>query len=107
MKNFENGSPAQSKPDKGHKPPKPYKIKIDGKMFEVNNRYITGREILMLVQKSPDNTEVGVKEHGHDIRVIGLDESVDLETPGLEKFVTYATGHQDGEGESRCAAGCR
>lgn len=98
MKDLENGSPAPKKPEGGHKPPKPYKIKIDGNMFEVENRYITGREILALVQKSPEDNEVALKEHGHDTRVIGLDEQVDLETPGLEKFITYSTSHIDGEG---------
>lgn len=99
MSQFENGSPApQQKPGIGHKPPKAYKLKIDGKMFEVDNRYITGREILVLAQRAPvTQYEVGFKEHGHDIRVIGLDESVDLDRPGIEKFVTYPTGHTDGE----------
>lgn len=98
MTNFENGSPAPQKPEGGHKPPKPYKIKIDGKMFEVEDRYITGREILVLAQKTPINQyEVGIKEHGNDVRIIGLDEQVDLEMPGIEKFVTIQTGHTDGE----------
>lgn len=98
MKNLENGSPAPQKPEEGHKPPKPYKIKIDGKMFEVEGRYITGREILVLAQKTPINQyEVGIKEHGNDVRIIGLDEQVDLEMPGIEKFVTIQTGHTDGE----------
>ena len=62
MKDLENGSPAPQKPEEGHKPPKPYKIKIDGKMFEVEGRYITGREILVLAQKTPiSQYEVGIK----------------------------------------------
>lgn len=98
MVSFEKGSPAPQKPEGGHKPPKPYKIKIDGKMFEVEGRFITGREILILAKRSPlDQFEVGYKEHGHDIRVIALDEQVDLANPGVEKFVTYHTGHTDGE----------
>ncbi len=98
MVSLEKGFPAPQKPEGGHKPPKPYKIKIDGKMFEVEGRFISGREILMLAQRTPlDQFEVGYKEHGHDIRVIGLDEQVDLADPGVEKFVTYHTGHTDGE----------
>ena len=98
MEKLENGSPAPQKPEGGHKPSKPYKIKIDGKMYEVQGQFITGREILMLAQKSPVNDyEVGFKEHGHDVRIIGLDERVDLEMPGIEKFVTIPTGHTDGE----------
>lgn len=98
MSLFENGSPAPRKPEGGHKPFKPYKIKIDGKMFEVNERFITGRMVLMLAQRLPESDYgVGLKEHGNNMRPIGLDEKVDLEMPGIEKFVTYHTGHSDGE----------
>ena len=91
------GSPVPQKPEGGNKPSKPYKIKIDGTMFEVETRFISGREILALAQKSPAQYEVGVKVHGHDVKVIGLDEVVDLEMPGLEKFITIQNGHIDGE----------
>lgn len=96
---FENGSPApQQKPGNGPKPPKAYKLKIDGKMFDVQDRYVTGRDILVLAQKTPlTDFGVALQEHGHNMRTIGLDEAVDLEAPGVEKFVTYHTGHSDGE----------
>ncbi len=98
MSQFENGSPApQQKPGHGPKPPKAYKIKIDGTMYEVEAQFITGREILALAQKSPSQYDVGYKVHGHDVRIVGLDESVDLATPGLEKFITIQNGHTDGE----------
>lgn len=95
---FDNGSSAPlQKPGNGHKPPKPYKIKIDGVMYEVEVRFITGREILALAQKSSAQYDVGYKVHGHDLKIIALDEQVDLETPGLEKFITIQNGHIDGE----------
>ena len=99
MSQFENGSPAPlQKPGNGPKPPKAYKIKIDGKMFDVQDRYITGRSILILAQKTPiADFGVALQEHGHNMRTIGLDEVVDLDAPGVEKFVTYHTGHSDGE----------
>lgn len=97
MSNLENGTLAATNPGNGHKPSKPYKIKIDGEMFEVEPRYITGSDILTLVHKSSDQYYVGFKVHGHDIKTIGLEEQVDLETPGLEKFVTIQKGHTDGE----------
>lgn len=98
MSQFENGFPApQQKPGHGPKPPKAYKIKIDGKMYEVEAQFITGREILALAQKSPSQYDVGYKVHGHDVKIIGLDESVDLANPGLEKFITIQNGHTDGE----------
>lgn len=97
MKENSIGSPAPKKPDNGHKPPKPYKIKIDGTMYEVESQFITGREILALAQKSPSQYDVGYKAHGHDVRIIGLDERVDLADPGLEKFITIQNGHTDGE----------
>ena len=97
MINNTAGSPAPKKPDNGHKPSKPYKFKIDGIMYEVEAQFITGREILALAQKSPSQYDVGYKVHGHDVRIIGLDESVDLADPGLEKFITIQNGHTDGE----------
>ena len=98
MTNMQIGSPAPQKPEGGHKPPKPYKLKIDGTMYEVQDRFITGRMILALAHKTPESDyRVALKEHGNDMRPIGLDEDVDLDMPGVEKFVTYHTGHSDGE----------
>ncbi len=48
MKNIETGFPTPQKPEGGNKPPKPYKLKIDGTMYEVQDRFITGRMILAL-----------------------------------------------------------
>lgn len=94
-----NGSPAPAqKPGNGPKPPKAYKLKIDGKMFDVQDRYVTGRNILVLANKTPlTDYGVALQEHGHNMRTIGLDEAVDLDAPGVEKFVTFHTGHSDGE----------
>jgi len=99
MLNVENGSPAPAqKPGHGPKPPKAYKLKIDGKMFDVQDRYVTGRDILVLANKTPlTDYGVALQEHGHNMRTIGLDEAVDLDAPGVEKFVTFHTGHSDGE----------
>lgn len=97
MVNIITGSLVPNKPEGGNKPPKPYKIKIDGTMYEVEAQFITGREILALAHKSPNQYDVGYKEHGHDVRIIGLDERVDLANPGLEKFITIQNGHTDGE----------
>lgn len=99
MLNVENGSPAPAqKPGNGPKPPKAYKLKIDGKMFDVQDRYVTGRDILVLANKTPlTDYGVALQEHGHNMRTIGLDEAVDLDAPGVEKFVTFHTGHSDGE----------
>ena len=98
MVQLENGSPAPKKPEGGHKPQKPYKIKIDGTMFEVQDRFITGREILELAKKIPESDfKVVLKEHGQDGRTIGMNDSVDLEMPGIEKFIIIYTGHSDGE----------
>lgn len=97
MSQFSEGSPVPQKPDNGPKPPKPYKIKIDGIMYEVETRFISGRELLALAQKSPNQYDVGYKVHGHDVKIVGLDERVDLANPGLEKFITIQNGHTDGE----------
>lgn len=97
MEDIKKGTPAPQRPEERQKPSKPNKIKIDGTMYEVDARYITGSGILELVHKSSDLYDVGYKEHGHNIRVLGLDERIDLEMPGVEKFVTIQKGHIDGE----------
>lgn len=96
----ENGSQASNqKPGQGPKPSRTYKIKIDGTMYEVQNRSITGRGLLELAKKTPiENFGVAIKLQGQNMKALEMDEVVDLEAPGLEKFVTYHIAHSDGEG---------
>ena len=74
-----------------------YHIKIDKQSYEVSTRYITGREILTLAKKiPPEQFELRQKMHGGTTKKIGLDETVDLADPGVERFMTLPLDQQEG-----------
>ena len=65
-----------------------YKILVDQKPFDWEDRYITGAQIKALVG-APANYGVWLKMNGPEPdKEIGNDESVDLKQPGREHFFT-------------------
>lgn len=75
------------------------KIKIDGNMYDVSQKMMTGRELLALAGKTPiERYEISKKEKGNIIKKVAYEEVVDLSDPGLEKFVTLPLDQTDGEG---------
>ena len=55
----------------------------------VEKHAITGRELLILAKKTPvECILVHQKLHSGQMVEIGLDQSVDLREPGIERFVT-------------------
>ena len=85
---------------KGHGPK--IKIKIDGKMYEVDRASMTGKELLELAEKHP-YTKYGISKRmkGNKLVSVEYDEEVDLSEPGLEKFVTLPYEQTEGEGLER------
>src|SRR5438128_8375304 len=75
----------------GRKPPRArhYRIRIDEKQFVVDTPHPTGRALLELAGKKPPEKWVlrQIFRNGPAV-VIGLDQKVDLTTPGIEKFST-------------------
>jgi hypothetical protein len=77
-------------------PGKRYKIRIDKTTFEVASANPTGKELLELAGKTPvERYKIFQVIHGKKVRV-GLDEKVDLTTPGVEKFVTLPLDQTEG-----------
>lgn len=76
-----------------------FKIKIDGAMYDVSQKTMTGRELLALAGKTPiERYEISKREKGNIIKKVAYEEVVDLSDPGLEKFVTLPLDQTDGEG---------
>ena len=76
------------------KPSQIYKFKVRNQTFKWPSRTITGREVLTAAGLlPPENYKLDLKTHGNNYREIKLDQVVDLEEPGIEKF-TYISRDQ-------------
>jgi len=74
-----------------------YRIRINGERYEVFKPVITGLEVLELAKLTPPKDyTLRLKIAGQPPRKIALHESVDLRTPGVEKF--KATPREQTEG---------
>lgn len=73
-----------------------YKFRVDKTEITVSQETITGREILTLANKDPRKFLLQQKIKGQVIR-IGLDDSVDLTAPGVERFMTIPNEVTEGE----------
>ena len=75
---------------------KRYRIRVDTARFVVESP-ITGRALLGLVGKSPNEWDLILKLRPQGQRPIGPDDSVDLTEPGVERFVTMKRQVTDGQ----------
>ena len=83
----------------GQRPPKArrYRIRIDESYYVVTKQHITGRELLQLAGRNPPERFILTEKiRGGAVRTIGLDEVVELTTPGLERFNTLPREVQEG-----------
>jgi len=78
-----------------------YQIRIDRERFVVNRSTITGREILALVNKQPEDYLLHQRLRGGATRTIEPDDTVDLTGPGPERFMTMKRETQEGLSEPR------
>jgi hypothetical protein len=83
---------------KDKKPPhaKGYRIRIDKIYKEVHVREMTGREILALVDKTPETYLLSQKHRGGRVVPIGKDQVVDFRHHGIERFQTLALDPTEG-----------
>ena len=76
---------------------KGYKYMVRNRVFETENRFITGREVLEAAGLTPvTQYKLDLKMKGNRYREIGLDESVDLSDPGIEKFTYMSRTQSEG-----------
>lgn len=73
-----------------------YQIRIDKQHFELEVPCITGRELLALVGKVPENTRLIQRLHGGQARPVPPDDVVDLTDPGVERFMTLPLDQTEG-----------
>lgn len=78
-----------------------YQIRIDRDRFVVHHPSITGREILALVNKTPEDYLLHQRLRGGATRTIEADEEVDLTGKGPERFMTMKRETQEGFMEVR------
>lgn len=76
----------------GHK----YKIRVDKERYVVIKPTITGREILALAQKTPEECLLHQRLRGGQTRTIEPNDKVDLTGEGPERFMTMKREAQEG-----------
>ena len=83
----------------GEQPTKPraFRIQIDKKPYEVHHPKPTGLELLTLAGKvPPEQFALYLRNKGSQPLRIGLNDKVDLEEPGVERFVTLPLDQTEG-----------
>jgi hypothetical protein len=79
-----------------------YRIKVDGKPYEVRDECMTGKEILVLAGKNPpERYQLNMVLHGGKVVKVGLEEKVCFTKPGCEKFTTIPLDQTEGESRKR------
>lgn len=84
---------------KAHKEPrraKRYRIRIDRDYKIVTVHSMTGREILGLVDKTPEKYLLSEKLHGGKVEPIGADQVVEFHRHRIERFQTLARDPTEG-----------
>ncbi len=84
---------------RGESPPncRGYRILVNGKHFIAEDSTITGREVLILAGLVPPETyTLRVKKAGQRPEKVELDETVDLRSPGIEKFKALPKDQTEG-----------
>lgn len=82
--------------DCGKPQAKIYIIRVDRKTFRVPDRELTGREILRLVEKTPETHKLFQKLKGGETNEIAPDETVSFVRPGVERFMTIPCDTTEG-----------
>jgi hypothetical protein len=85
-----------AKAGKTPKPAKTYRIRIDKEKKDVNLPSMTGRQILALVNKTPETHMLSQKIHGGAPKTIDADDPVRFDTPGIERFQTLPRDPTEG-----------
>lgn len=83
----------------GVRPPRArrYRIRVDREKYDVDRARLAGREVLATAGLSPaERYQLYQKDRDGQKRAIGLDETVDLTRPGVERFQTIEHAVTDG-----------
>ena len=75
---------------------KHYRIRIDKEIKVVDQATITGKEILALVGKTPQQYNLYQHFHKAQTEIVPPDKIVDLTAPGVERFTTMKIENTEG-----------
>jgi hypothetical protein len=75
---------------------KRYRIRIDKEKYVVEKATMSGREILRLAGKTPEEYHLYLHSRGGQSKIIQPEEVVDLRTPGVERFTTVKKVNTEG-----------
>lgn len=76
---------------------KAYRIRIDKTKYVVTRPSMSGRELLILAQKTPpEQYRIDLKLCGGNTVKIGLNEHADFTAPGVERFMTLPLDQTEG-----------
>lgn len=89
-------SAAGKEPPKGHK----YRFRLDKTPYVSDEAFLTGRQILAFGGLDPAQYMLFQASQGQRSPV-GPDQSVDLTTPGIERFFTMKNEHSNGDGSNQ------
>lgn len=86
----------------GEEPPPAHRwiFRVDDRRYVTNKPKLTGREILVLAGKNPAATMLNQKIKKR-FEAIGLEQVVDLTTPGIERFTTLPNEQSEGRAATR------
>ena len=74
-----------------------FQVQIDKPIYKIDNPTPKGRDLLILAGKLPaEQYALYLKIKGGQPKRIGLDETVDLREPGMERFVTLPLDQTEG-----------
>lgn len=74
-----------------------YRIRIGKQFYTVTRSTMTGRELLELAEKTPvERFRIDQKFRGGQTKRVGLEETVNLATPGVERFQTLPLDQTEG-----------
>lgn len=80
------------------KPPlaRRYIIRINKTKHSVEQRILSGTELLALAGKDPNQNKLYQKLHGGQLKEIAPHDKVDLSAPGIERFQTVPLNETEG-----------
>jgi hypothetical protein len=85
-----------AKADRKPKRAKRYRIRIDKEYKVVEVHFMTGREILALVGKTPETYQLSQKFRGGRVEPIKADQVVEFHRHQIERFQTLALDSTEG-----------
>jgi hypothetical protein len=75
-----------------------YRIRVDKTVIVVDGPTITGSEILSKAGRvPPERYQLDQKMRDGSVKKIGLNDVVDLTTPGIERFITLPLDQTEGD----------